>query len=237
MLRASHWSATGTTVSGVEATIMMSTPSLVMRSAATVAARFESDCESFMMMLMGWTWPSPHSEPSLTAAFHWSRQNWSGSPKAANGPVSGATKPILISRPSPSPPPPPPPSSPQALTTPPRPPMAPMAAAPTPAVLRKSRRVSDLSFIQRTTGVSERPSASLPMMSSPCDPVPRRRADAGHGRHPSNGLTVHVRREHTPRTADHVQTTSGGHAPSSGGAVERRCHSISRTRPSRYPES
>ena len=61
---ASAWSATGLTVSGVEATIMMSMPSLVMRSPATVAARFESDCESLMMISMGWVWPSPHLTPS-----------------------------------------------------------------------------------------------------------------------------------------------------------------------------
>ena len=87
---ASAWSATGLTVSGVEATIMTSMPSLVTRSPATVAARFESDCESLMMISMGCTRPSPPMTPSLTAAPHCSTSHWSVSPNAASGPVSGA---------------------------------------------------------------------------------------------------------------------------------------------------
>ena len=142
---------------------MMSTPSLLMRSPATVAARFESDCESLMMMLIGCTAPSAVAMPSLTAAFHWSTQNWSASPNAASGPVSGETKPILISRPSPSlalslvsPPP-------QAAATAPSPPVAPSASPATPAVLRKSRRES---------GVRITDSVPLLVLSSELIPPP-----------------------------------------------------------------
>ena len=69
---ASHWSATGGTVSAVDAAMTISTPSLVIRSPVTVAARFVSDCESFMMMLTGWLTPSAVVMPPLTAATHWS---------------------------------------------------------------------------------------------------------------------------------------------------------------------
>ena len=48
---------------------MMSTPSLVIRSPATVAARLESDCESRTMISTGWTTPSAVVMPSLTASF------------------------------------------------------------------------------------------------------------------------------------------------------------------------
>ena len=140
---ASAWSATGFTVSDVEAVIIMSTPSLVMRSPATVAARFVSDCESRTRICTLCVSPSAVVRPSLTAAFHWSTQNLSASPNAASGPVSGATKPTLMSRPvgaaaavaavtAP----------PQAATAPLRPPPRPSAAAPTPATLRKSRLVT-----------------------------------------------------------------------------------------------
>ncbi len=57
--------ATGFTVSGVEATIMTSTLSLVMSSPATVPARSVLDCESLTMNSIGCTCPSPHSMPSL----------------------------------------------------------------------------------------------------------------------------------------------------------------------------
>ena len=49
----SHWSATGLTVSGVEATIMMSILSFMMRSPATWAARLVSDWLSFTRNFMG----------------------------------------------------------------------------------------------------------------------------------------------------------------------------------------
>ena len=123
---------------------MTSMPSLVTRSPATVAARFESDCESLMMISMGCDRPSPHMTPSLTAACHCSTSHWSVSPNAASGPVSGLTKPTLMARPSPASAVPPPSSSlslPQAASTLPRPPVAPRARPVTPAVLRKSRRV------------------------------------------------------------------------------------------------
>ena len=81
--------------------MMMSTPSLVMRSPATCAARLVSDWVSLTMILMGCFLPSPHSRPSLTAASHCLTQYWSGMPNEASGPVSGVTKPTLISRPSP----------------------------------------------------------------------------------------------------------------------------------------
>ena len=102
---ASHVSATGGTVSAVEAAMMMSQPSLVMRSPVTCAARLVSDCVSLTMNLMGCVWPSPHSRPSATAASHCLTHQASGMPNEASGPVSGVTKPILISRPPPSPPP------------------------------------------------------------------------------------------------------------------------------------
>ena len=97
--KASHWSATGGTVSAVEAAMTTSTPSLVMRSPVTVAARLVSDCVSLTRNLMGWVWPSPHFRPSLTAASHCLTHQASGMPNEASGPVSGVTKPILISRP------------------------------------------------------------------------------------------------------------------------------------------
>ena len=85
--------------------MMMSQPSLVMRSPVTVAARFVSDCVSLTMNLMGCVWPSPHLRPPATAASHCLTHQASGMPNEASGPVSGVTKPTLISRPSPLPPP------------------------------------------------------------------------------------------------------------------------------------
>ena len=94
----------------------------------------------------GCTWPSPHLRPSLTAAFHWSTQNWSASPNAASGPVSGETKPILIVAALAA-------AAaaaaaagcvPQAASTPLRPPASAQRGAATPATLRKSRRVIGL---------------------------------------------------------------------------------------------
>ena len=80
---------------------MMSQPSLVIRSPVTVAARLVSDCVSLTMNLIGWVWPSPHLRPSLTDASHCLTHQASGMPNEASGPVSGVTKPILISRPLP----------------------------------------------------------------------------------------------------------------------------------------
>src|SRR5450756_1886673 len=161
--RASAWSATGLTVSGVEATIITSTPSLVMRSPATVAARFESDCESFMMNSIECVCPSPHLRPSLTEVFQCSTQKPSVSPNPASGPVSGETNPTLIVRPPPLLPPEL--LLPQAASTLP-PPATPSAAPATPATLRKSRRV---------TGVLPIPApsdASLDLRSSELMPPP-----------------------------------------------------------------
>ncbi len=78
---------------------MMSTPSVVIRSPATVAARLESDCESLTMKVTGCVTPSAVLMPSLTASFQRSTQYWSSAPNVASEPVSGVTKPILISRP------------------------------------------------------------------------------------------------------------------------------------------
>ena len=50
---ASHWSATGLVVSGVEATSIRSTWSPLMRSVATVAARLGSDWLSLTRMSTG----------------------------------------------------------------------------------------------------------------------------------------------------------------------------------------
>jgi hypothetical protein len=71
---ASHWSATGLTVSGVEATIMMSTFSLRIRSPATWAALLVSDWLSFMRNLIGCLLPSPQSQPSATTSSQRSKQ-------------------------------------------------------------------------------------------------------------------------------------------------------------------
>ena len=139
---ASHVSETGGTVSAVEAAMMMSQPSLVMRSPVTCAARLVSDWVSLTMKVMGCVWPSPHSRPSATAASHCLTHQASGMPNEASGPVSGVTKPILISRPPPSPPPPslPPLSLPQALRAPPSAPPMPRAAPVRAPILRKWRR-------------------------------------------------------------------------------------------------
>ena len=63
--------------------IIMSTPSLVMRSPATCAARLGSDCESLTRMVTGCVWPSAVLMPFLTAARHCSTQKVSASPNAA----------------------------------------------------------------------------------------------------------------------------------------------------------
>ena len=150
---ASQVSATGGTVSAVDAAMMMSTPSLVMRSPVTWAARLVSDCVSFTMKVTGCTWPSPHSRPSATAASHCLTHHASGMPNEASGPVSGVTNPILISRPPPSPPPEPPSSSPPHAES------APVSAPPMPSAapvsapnLRKSRRDTLPPFVSASAG-------------------------------------------------------------------------------------
>jgi hypothetical protein len=50
---ASHWSATGLVVSGVEATSIRSTLSALIRSPATVAARLGSDWLSLVTISTG----------------------------------------------------------------------------------------------------------------------------------------------------------------------------------------
>ena len=167
---ASHWSATGLTVSGLEETSIMSILLFWMRSPATVAARLVSDWLSCISMLTGCFLPSPHRIPSGTAAFHLSRIHLSGMPKSAAGPVRGETVPNLSRRPvsaaadtvvvAPS-------vtavllvtgaavvlvagaavvvvdsSVPQAARRPPKPPAPPTVAPVTPAILRNSRRLS-----------------------------------------------------------------------------------------------
>ncbi len=140
---ASAWSATGTTVSEVDVTIMTSTPSLVIRSPATVAARLESDWESLTRISTGCDTPSAVVMPSLTVSVQRFTQYVSASPNAAKAPVCGETKPILIVRPPPLPLPLSPELElPHAASAPPRPPPTPSAAAPRPAVFRKSRRLT-----------------------------------------------------------------------------------------------
>src|SRR5665647_944967 len=97
--RASHWSATGLTVSGLDDTIIMSILSLLTRSPATWAARLVSDWLSRSKMLIGCFLPSPKTIPSPAAASHSSLIHESGIPNADAGPVSGETKPNLISLP------------------------------------------------------------------------------------------------------------------------------------------
>ena len=161
-------------MSGVEATIMMSTPSLLMRSPATVAARLVSDCESLVMISIGCVWPSPHLTPPLTAAFHCWTRNWSVSPNAASGPVSGVTKPTLMGRPVAAALPLAPlellllPQAARTLLAPPAAPATPNAAPATPATLRKSRRVTG--FLPNP--VSSGCEASLDVRSSELMPPP-----------------------------------------------------------------
>ncbi len=86
---ASHWSATGLTVSGVEATSIRSMPS-AMSSPATDAARAGSDWLSLAEISNLWR-ASPTWMPSPMAAVTPSKMNWSASPKPASGPVVGLT--------------------------------------------------------------------------------------------------------------------------------------------------
>ena len=96
---ASAWSATGLTVSGVEAAVTMSTLSLLMRSPVTCAARLESDWLSLVTIVTGCFMPSPQTMPSPMASVARSTQYLSGTPNDARPPVCGVTKPILTSRP------------------------------------------------------------------------------------------------------------------------------------------
>ena len=96
---ASHCSTTGVTVSGVEATMSMSTFALLIRSPATWEARDTSDWLSWTSMATACFLPSPPTMPSPMNAFHLSTQYVSGTPKDASGPVSGVTKPSLTSSP------------------------------------------------------------------------------------------------------------------------------------------
>ena len=79
--------------------MITSTLLLLMRSPATCAARLVSDWLSWTMIVIGWFLPSPQTSPLATASFQRETQYWSGTPKRAIGPVSGVTKPTLISRP------------------------------------------------------------------------------------------------------------------------------------------
>ena len=190
---------------------MTSTPSLVMRSPATVAARFESDCESLMMISIGCVWPSPHLTPSLTAAFHCSTQHWSVSPNAASGPVSGADEADLDGAAVAEPPPLPLSSLllPQAASTPPRPPVAPRARPVTPAVLRKSRRVSGVLTTDsvRLAGLARQNSYRLLAWS--------RRLAALHRRRRRHGTPPMAFWSRTARTAVRVAASAAASDPSS----------------------
>ena len=77
----------------------MSTWALLMRSPATCEARETSDWLSCTSILTGCFFPSPPTTPSPMYSSQRSTQYWSGRPKEASGPVSGVTKPILISSP------------------------------------------------------------------------------------------------------------------------------------------
>src|SRR5580698_1546609 len=91
----SHWSATGLVVSDVDDAIMMSTLSLLMRSAATSDARFGFDWLSLLMIWTGCLSPAttmPSPKTLLTPA----ATHFEGSPNAAIGPVSGVIMPILM---------------------------------------------------------------------------------------------------------------------------------------------
>jgi hypothetical protein len=87
---ASHWSATGLVVSGVEATSIRSTWSALIRSPATAAARLGSDWLSLVMISTGYDVP-PISRPPSSALRTPPRMKSSASPKPARGPVLGET--------------------------------------------------------------------------------------------------------------------------------------------------
>ena len=96
---ASAWSDTGITLSALEAAMRISTLVFWMRSPATWLERFELDWLSSITVVILCILPSPHTTPSPITSLKCSRQYLSAAPKEANGPVSGPTKPSLISRP------------------------------------------------------------------------------------------------------------------------------------------
>src|SRR3712207_9260995 len=93
---ASHWSATGLVVSGVEVARTTSTPSVLIRSVVTSAARLESDWLSLS------TIDTPYvRSPTLIGFFAkwsviWRMTYESASPKGARAPDCGETYPTLM---------------------------------------------------------------------------------------------------------------------------------------------
>ena len=78
----------------------MSTLALKIRSPVTWATRSGFDCVSWFRISMGWFLPSPHTTPSLVAAWTTETIHLSGPPNEARAPVSGDRAPILMERPA-----------------------------------------------------------------------------------------------------------------------------------------
>src|SRR3954468_18075806 len=87
---ASHWSATGLTVSGVEATSMRSILSLRISWLATSEARRGSDSLSLTTRSMGKRL-APRRTPERSCGRRASMTKLSASPNGASGPVCGVT--------------------------------------------------------------------------------------------------------------------------------------------------
>ena len=89
---ASHWSATGFVVSGVDETSMTSTASCRISSRATSPARLASDWLSLSRMVSGLVAPPADTPPlAVTHLLTASTTNASASPKPASAPVLGDT--------------------------------------------------------------------------------------------------------------------------------------------------
>ena len=91
----SHWSETGLTVSDVDDPVMMSTLSLLISCAVTSEARFGLDWLSLVMISTLYFCPATVM-PSASCLRTPAATHCDGSPKAAIGPVSGVTMPILM---------------------------------------------------------------------------------------------------------------------------------------------
>ncbi len=101
--RASHWSAAGFTLSGLDDAMIMSTLLLRIRSPATCAEREAFDWVSSTWNSNLCSLPSPQTTPSLSVAVTVSTIHLSGLANEASAPVSGDRTPILMARPASAP--------------------------------------------------------------------------------------------------------------------------------------